>query len=216
MITPPTAPSPGKPVSAWFFSRLIAWVKSGQLIDGVGYKLHRTPNGTKLIIKAASSKSQGSTPWLHPWKVFGLTKSDDVDHCFEIYIPAGTTVRMGGRDVEVDGLDPIEEKPSYFSFDESEIAERPDDQETGEYSILSLFVYSTVDEESEEDDLVLKALVTTDTLVEFEAREDVVDIIYHESIAGVCKVTGQDSQESGEVLWQSMTSQPSFFSPFYS
>lgn len=50
MITPPTAPSPGKPVSAGFFSRLISWVKSGQLIEGVGYRLHRTPNGTSLVL----------------------------------------------------------------------------------------------------------------------------------------------------------------------
>lgn len=50
MITPPTAPSPGKPVSAGFFSRLIACVKSGQLIEGPGYRLKRGPNGTSLDI----------------------------------------------------------------------------------------------------------------------------------------------------------------------
>lgn len=48
MITPPTAPATGKPVSASFFARLIRWVKSGQLIDGVGYRLRRTPNGTSI------------------------------------------------------------------------------------------------------------------------------------------------------------------------
>ena len=65
MITPPTPPSPGQPVSASFFSRLVAWVKSGQLIDGVGYRLSRGPNGTSLVIdrpgaeKAAKSEDRG-------------------------------------------------------------------------------------------------------------------------------------------------------------
>lgn len=59
MITPPTAPSPGKPVSASFFARLISWVKSGQLIEGPNYRLHRTPNGTSLEI-AVNAKSKAS------------------------------------------------------------------------------------------------------------------------------------------------------------
>lgn len=62
MITPPTAPSPGKPVSAGFFTRLIAWVKSCQLIEGPGYRLKRGPNGTSLEIlpkgKAAKSANE--------------------------------------------------------------------------------------------------------------------------------------------------------------
>lgn len=48
-------------MSAWFFSRLIAWVKSGQLIEGVGYKLHRTPNGTSLILNPSKSVSSSAT-----------------------------------------------------------------------------------------------------------------------------------------------------------
>lgn len=48
MITPPTAPAPGKPVSASFFGSLIRWVKSRLLIAGVGYRLRTTPNGTVL------------------------------------------------------------------------------------------------------------------------------------------------------------------------
>lgn len=55
MLTPPTAPSPGKPVSAGFFARFIAWVKSGQLVEGPGYRLRRTPNGTSLVIPQAKS-----------------------------------------------------------------------------------------------------------------------------------------------------------------
>lgn len=57
MTMPPTAPSPGKPISASFFARLIAWVKSGQLIEGVGYRLRRTPNGTSLVFDVAKGKA---------------------------------------------------------------------------------------------------------------------------------------------------------------
>ena len=60
MITPPTAPSPGKPVSAGFFSRLIAWVKSGQLIEGPGYRLKRGPNGTTLVLSPAVKPTSAS------------------------------------------------------------------------------------------------------------------------------------------------------------
>lgn len=84
MITPPTASSPGKPVSASFFARLIAWVKSGQLIEGVGYRLHRTPNGTSLEIDLQKSKSQSSLPWS-----FSCTEGEDPDN-------PGETKRTGG------------------------------------------------------------------------------------------------------------------------
>ena len=63
MTTPPTPPSPGKPISASFFARLIAWVKSGQLVDGIGYRIHRTPNGTSLEIETKQSKSSVQRPW---------------------------------------------------------------------------------------------------------------------------------------------------------
>lgn len=55
MTTPPTPPSPGKPISASFFARLIAWVKSGMLVEGTGYRLRRGPNGTALEIEVAKS-----------------------------------------------------------------------------------------------------------------------------------------------------------------
>ena len=55
MNTAPTPPSPGKPVSAGLFTRLIGWVKSGMIIEGRGYRLHRGPNGTILDIDLAKS-----------------------------------------------------------------------------------------------------------------------------------------------------------------
>lgn len=73
MITPPTAPSPGKPVSASFFSRLISWVKSGQLIEGVGYRLKITPNGTSLVFDV---KKKQSSKDLLPW-IFSCKEDPD-------------------------------------------------------------------------------------------------------------------------------------------
>lgn len=64
MMTPPTAPAVGKPISASFFARLIAWVKSGQLIEGPNYRLRRTPNGTSLDFKTSSSSSSSRLPGL--------------------------------------------------------------------------------------------------------------------------------------------------------
>ena len=55
MTTPPTPPSTGKPISASFFARLIAWAKSGMLVEGTGYRLRRGPNGTALEIDVAKS-----------------------------------------------------------------------------------------------------------------------------------------------------------------
>lgn len=62
MTTPPTPPSPGKPVSAGFFTRLIGWVKSGMLLEGPGYRLHRGPNGTSLEIDAKTVARQSPSP----------------------------------------------------------------------------------------------------------------------------------------------------------
>ena len=73
MTTPPTPPSPDKPISASFFARLIAWVKSGMLVEGNGYRLRRGPNGTALEIDVAKSVSPAAkTPG-----------------CFEIRRPSG-------------------------------------------------------------------------------------------------------------------------------
>ena len=62
MLTAPTAPSPGKPISAGFFSRLIAWVKSGHPIERPGYRLRRGPNGTSLVLdRSTKAKSPLTT-----------------------------------------------------------------------------------------------------------------------------------------------------------
>ena len=73
MTTPPTPPTPGKPISASFFARLIAWAKSGMLIEGTGYRLRRGPNGTALEIDVAKSARLIT---VLPWS-FSCTETDD-------------------------------------------------------------------------------------------------------------------------------------------
>ena len=83
MTTPPTPPTPGKPISASFFARLISWVKSGMLVEGTGYRLRRGPNGTALVIDVAkSATSAGVLPW-----TFRCTVSEDEN---------GNETRRGG------------------------------------------------------------------------------------------------------------------------
>ena len=70
MLTPPTAPSPGKPVSAGFFAALIRWIKSVTLVDGPGYRLNRGPNGTTISFDmTARTSSSARLPGLFEPKV---------------------------------------------------------------------------------------------------------------------------------------------------
>lgn len=64
MLTPPTAPSPGKPVSAGFFAALIRWIKSVTLVDGPGYRLSRGPNGTTISFATSRTSSSARLPGL--------------------------------------------------------------------------------------------------------------------------------------------------------
>ena len=83
MTTPPTPPSSGKPISASFFARLIAWAKSGMLVEGTGYRLRRGPNGTALVIDvvAKSARPVAKTPG-----------------CFEIRRPSPAATEGGEED----------------------------------------------------------------------------------------------------------------------
>lgn len=215
MITPPTAPSPGKPVSASFFSRLIAWVKSCMLIDGVGYRLRRTPYGTSLILNPVELKAQGFV-WLHPWKVFGTTKSDDVDHCFEIYIPGGTSIYIGGIGADISGISSIDDKPGYYTADaESDVSD--------DIASLRLFIYTTPDEESDEGSFKAVCTITAgEDETSFRERDDVLDIIMTTEIAWIhkesetVKESGTEKEsETGIVDAQILTYNPYLPEPFY-
>lgn len=53
---------------------------------------------------------------LHPWKVFASVKSEEVSHCFEIYVPEGS-VHVGEDMIEVEGLTPVEGKTERYTLD---------------------------------------------------------------------------------------------------
>ena len=69
MTTPPIPPTPGKPISASFFARLIGWVKSGLLVEGTGDRLRRGPDGTALGIEVGKSSSSSRLPGLFEAKL---------------------------------------------------------------------------------------------------------------------------------------------------
>lgn len=77
MTTPPTPPSPGKPISASFFARLIAWVKSGMLVEGTGYRLRRGPNGTALEIDVKPVAKPSTSPDLSCFCIKPSPKQED-------------------------------------------------------------------------------------------------------------------------------------------
>lgn len=74
---------------------------------------------------------------LHPWKVFAVGKSEDVDHLFEIYIPDGS-VFVGAKEIEIDGIEETEATKRFTFASETDV---------GESSTLYLVVYR--DEEGE-------------------------------------------------------------------
>lgn len=77
MTTPPTPPTPGKPISASFFARLIAWAKSGMLVEGTGYRLRRGPNGTALEIDVKSVAKPSKSPDLSCFCIKPSPKQED-------------------------------------------------------------------------------------------------------------------------------------------
>jgi len=52
---------------------------------------------------------------LHPWKVFGFTQGEDVDHCFEIFIPEGL-VHVGEEALTIEGIAATAET-GYYTID---------------------------------------------------------------------------------------------------
>lgn len=77
MTTPPIPPTPGKPISASFFARLIGWVKSGMLVEGNGYCLRRGPNGTALEIDVKSVAKPSTSPDLSCFCIKPSPKQED-------------------------------------------------------------------------------------------------------------------------------------------
>lgn len=124
---------------------------------------------------------------LHPWKVFAVGKSKDVDHFFDIYIPDGSIV-IGAKEVKVDGIKETE-TPKRFTF--------ACETDVGERSTLHLVVYRDKEGESDKDAKNYKAILAVN-IKEYENDESVRAII---PIAELAVVKG-DEYDKGKVVSQ--------------
>ena len=124
---------------------------------------------------------------IHPWKVFAVGKSKDVDHFFEIYIPDGSIV-IGAKEIQVVGISETE-TPKRFTFAcETDIGER---------STLHLVVYRDKEDESDKDENNYKSVLAVN-IEEYENDESVRAII---PIAELAVVKG-DEYDKGKVVSQ--------------
>ena len=175
MITPPTAPSPGKPVSAGFFARLIAWVKSGQLIEGVGYRLHRTPNGTSIDFDKSVVRTAAAPVQELPW-TFAVTEDPDTGE-----------LKGGWRNkILQDGYSPI--NLDHFEHDDEDMTTF---DETGH---VDGKYYLEID---------LKAFAMTDRFKIKVVTEPGKDIPYHDIENSIVRVRiGEvtDGKQSGRII----------------
>lgn len=71
--------------------------------------------GTGFAALPKNGRDRKTAP-LHPWKVFAVGKSEDVDHCFEIYVPEGA-VNLGENTIDVSGLTPFGSEPDRYTLD---------------------------------------------------------------------------------------------------
>ena len=135
---------------------------------------------------------------LHPWKVFAVGKSEEVDHFFEIYIPEGS-ITVGSKNVEVEGIEETE-TPRRYTFDcESEV---------GKSSTLYLVVLrkdkseekEESEEEEEEDNVTYRSVLAVNAEdVKPEDDESVIAII---PLAELSVVAGDDRFDRGKVVSQ--------------
>lgn len=124
---------------------------------------------------------------LHPWKVFAVGKSEEVDHFFEIYIPDGS-ITVGANEVEVDGIEETEVSKRFTFACEADV---------GESSTLYLVVYRDEEEESEEDEKNYKSVLAVN-IEEYEDDESVRAII---PIAELAVIEGEE-YDKGKVVSQ--------------
>lgn len=163
MITPPTAPAPGKPVSAGFFARLIAWVKSGQLIEGVGYRLKRTPNGTSLILNPSKGVTALATKTPGRFEILSITanepqENDEEEEQERTYTVAFTNpyYDIGGKTYEIQVDEEADQPAAYI-----------EEVNDGDIIVLKIKAGESRSEE----------LVTVGTLLELQQLQD--DVAYY-------------------------------------
>jgi len=75
---------------------------------------------------------------VHPWKVYAQTQSEEVDHCFEVYVP-NASLTIGGLVPSIEGLTAVEETDCRYSID--------DESEIGDGSTLFVAVVRSEDED---------------------------------------------------------------------
>lgn len=143
--------------------------------------------GTGFAPLPANLRERKTAAALHPWKVFAVGKSEDVDHFFEIYIPDGS-ITVGAKEVEIEGIEETE-TPKRFTF--------ACETDVGESSTLYLVVYRDDEEESEEDEKNYKSVLAVN-IEEYEDDESVRAII---QIAELAVVEGEE-YDKGKVVSQ--------------
>ena len=118
-------PSKGQPMTAQWGEDVANGLNAIRSAGQAGTHLTDGPTGTGFAPLPANLRDRRAivaNP-LHPWKVFAVGKSKDVDHCFEIYVPEGS-VHVGETALEVDDLMPVEGKSDRYTLDcEHEISE---------------------------------------------------------------------------------------------
>lgn len=187
MSSLPAEPSFKDKISASWMRDLLRYVRSLTPVAGPGMKVSRGPNGTVFSSAKPAIKTAVAAAPLHPWKVFAVGKSEDVDHFFEIYVPDGSIV-VGAKEVEVEGIEETE-TPKRFTF--------ACETDVGESSTLHLVVYRDEEEESEEDEKNYKSVLAVD-IKEYEDDETVRAII---PIAELAVVEGEE-YDKGKVVSQ--------------
>ena len=175
------------PADSKFGALVARRLNASRPISPAGSLAMSGPTGTGFAPIPSNLRERRAIDPLHPWKVFAVGKSKDIDHCFEIYIPDGSIV-IGAKEVNVDGIE-VTETPKRFTFAcETDIGER---------STLHLVVYRDKKDESDEGEKNYKAVLAVN-IEKYEDDESVRAII---PIAELAVVAG-DEYDKGKVVSQ--------------
>lgn len=182
-------PSKGQPMTAQWGADVANGLNAIRSAGQAGTLLTDGPTGTGFAPLPANLRDRRAivADPLHPWKVFAVGKSKDVDHFFEIYIPDGSIV-IGAKEVKVDGIKETE-TPKRFTF--------ACETDVGERSTLHLVVYRDKEGESDKDAKNYKAILAVN-IKEYENDESVRATI---PIAELAVVKG-DEYDKGKVVSQ--------------
>lgn len=132
------------------------------------------PTGTGFAPLPANLRDRRAAAVLHPWKVFAVGKSADVDHCFEINVPDGA-VYVGTDDIEVEGITPVDGADERYTLDcEGDISgaaviylvvSRRNQESEGSVQEWTARIIATLDDIDEGED-VLSLLPIADLMID--------------------------------------------------